>query len=381
MKRLLLLVCALPCLLCAQNAPLKSVLKDKTTIQRMFKSLPASQQSKAVVTYSGADYSLPDSVYTYSDEAKTELIRKTYFSYNDDGLMTEERWININEGDESNASKNEYTYTLKDGKLTVVEIQYWYEDGEWVIAGSKYVNVFKEPDLVNPIELYWYGLEDDEWVEYFKIIAITFDDDNRPIAYEGEGISGSEDGTEEIIKVKWEVSYNKNGLIQGRDWAIEIEGSWIVLIEESWEYNDALLCIKATEVVMGSEKTTTEYKYDEQRNVIHVHYHWISLEDDDYEFINDEYNTNFYPDGTGNEAVLSVQSSVYPNPVSDVLYVTVEGAGEAVITLVSMNGSTVYRQKTSRTVTSIPVQSLAKGYYILTIQAGERTTSNKVIIR
>ena len=35
MKKILLLVCAVPCLLSAQNAAVKNVLKDKPSIQQL----------------------------------------------------------------------------------------------------------------------------------------------------------------------------------------------------------------------------------------------------------------------------------------------------------------------------------------------------------
>ena len=78
---------------------------------------------------------------------------------------------------------------------------------------------------------------------------------------------------------------------------------------------------------------------------------------------------------------VSVQSDIYPNPVSDVLYVTLEGADNAVITLVNMAGSVVLQQKTSHPSTSIPVQSFAKGFYFLTVKTDKGIKTHKVIIR
>ena len=74
-------------------------------------------------------------------------------------------------------------------------------------------------------------------------------------------------------------------------------------------------------------------------------------------------------------------TAVYPNPASEVLYVTIEGAGETLVTLVNLSGSAVFRQTTNQPVLTIPVQSFAKGMYILTIQSGRQMKSHKVIIR
>ncbi|MDR2146835.1 MAG: T9SS type A sorting domain-containing protein, partial [Tannerella sp.] len=92
--------------------------------------------------------------------------------------------------------------------------------------------------------------------------------------------------------------------------------------------------------------------------------------------------TNFYESVIdANEVILSFQSAVYPNPVSDVMNVTVEGADNALITLVNINGSIVFQQKTSRRVTPISVKSLTKGYYFLTVQAGKQMKTYKILIR
>jgi len=73
-------------------------------------------------------------------------------------------------------------------------------------------------------------------------------------------------------------------------------------------------------------------------------------------------------------------STVYPNPTSDVINVSFRSADEAVITLINMNGSVVFRQKTRQPVTTIPIKSLNKGRYLVHIQAGESMETHKIII-
>ena len=94
MKRILLLVCVLPCLLSAQNTKVKIKLKDKTSIQQVLSKSLSAEKLNQVRTLAGINENLPDSVYAYNDEEKTELIRKTHFTYNAEGYPTEEIRIN-----------------------------------------------------------------------------------------------------------------------------------------------------------------------------------------------------------------------------------------------------------------------------------------------
>jgi hypothetical protein len=123
----------------------------------------------------------------------------------------------------------------------------------------------------------------------------------------------------------------------------------------------------------------THYKYDERGNLISMIFRSEFSNGDVYDY--EEYYTNFYPKGTANEVISTIQSAVYPNPATEVLIVSIKGAGEALITLVNMNGSTVFQQNTNQEVTMIPLQSVATGYYILTIKASGQITSHKVIKR
>jgi len=83
---------------------------------------------------------------------------------------------------------------------------------------------------------------------------------------------------------------------------------------------------------------------------------------------------------SGNARIASEKpSAVYPNPTSDVINVTFSGADEAVITLLNMNGSIVFQQTTRNQVTTIPVQSFAKGMYFVTIQAGKSVETYKIM--
>jgi len=85
---------------------------------------------------------------------------------------------------------------------------------------------------------------------------------------------------------------------------------------------------------------------------------------------------------SGNDRIACEKlSTVYPNPASDVINIFINGTEEAAITLLNMNGSVVFQQKTRQPVMSIPVQSFAKGTYFVHIQAGENMETHKIIIK
>jgi hypothetical protein len=332
-------------------------------------------QEQAVSLRAGSENNLPDSIYTYSDKDKKQLIRKTHMKYNADGHKTEERNIAF-WGGSTEESKTEYTYTLKDGKTTMEEIVYWEYDGVWEIAGSKFEYVFAESDLVNFVEMGWYGYDYDtkKWELMQKMTAVEFDASKRPTVYNFEGIGGNEDGTTEIFTARVEVTYNAQGLKS----VFSLWFQSFLVYKEEFFYNGAKQLIKEvyTDYEYGATDTY-EYTYDEKGNKNYKSARF----DDDYTVDYEEYYTNFYGSGSSNETILSIQSSLYPNPASDVLYVSIADADEVFITLVNLTGSVVYQQKTNQPVTAVPVESFAKGYYILTVQADKGVATHKVIIR
>jgi hypothetical protein len=272
--------------------------------------------------------------------------------------------------------KNEFTYTLKDSRIEIDETSYYLDDEEW-IGMEKSVMLFNETDLNNPIEVYDYTFLEGEWELAFKVIATVFDNEERPIRYFGENYD---------LLIDHEVAYNENGLRSSTKTYVAYAPEepqvveYLLDQEAEFTYNNDLKLIKEVfHLYEYDEIITSEYEYDEKGN---LNYEITRSETDNYYSEHELFHTNFYSSGdNANDVSLSFQSSVYPNPASDVMNVTIEGAGNAIITLVNLNGSIVFQQKTSGSVTTISVQSLAKGLYFLTIQSGERTNIHKVIIR
>ena len=63
------------------------------------------------------------------------------------------------------------------------------------------------------------------------------------------------------------------------------------------------------------------------------------------------------------------------------MIVYIENADDAVVTLTNTAGSTVARQKVKNTTTQIPVHSLAKGYYFISVQTYTGVETHKVFIK
>ena len=350
MKKFLLLVCVAPCLLSAQNATVKNMLKDRSFIQQVIRNLPVATPQQ-VVTRAGTESNLLDSVYIYDDKAKTELSEKIIF-----------------------------TYTSKDGKVTMEETRYEQYYSGWE-AYNKIVYVLNESDRNNPIEIYSYDYENGDWMLFVQMKATSFDGAGRPTVYDVEFMFQIEEEGPETTTARMEVSYNTQGLMSSRSIFMatgDLGMPWFEVQIEEYTYDAAGYMIKSVFTYEGIT-SIEEYVNDEYGNPISAQ---VTIIEEGYgEWEYEEYYTNFYPAGNANEVIFSIQSFVYPNPASEVLYVTMEDVGEALVTLVNLSGSVVFQQKTNQPVPAIPVQSFAKGTYILTIQASAGTKSHKVVIR
>ena len=319
MKRILLLLCVLPFLFSAQNATAKNVLKEKMSVQQVLRKNLSAKKLNQVRPLAGINENLPDSVYTFRDEAKTELKSITYYTYNPEGQPTEKLlvYFSISDGvltpDEQ--FKTIYTYTYKnDGKVTVEETVYEFWDDEEVFGEyEKTVNVYNLSDLVNPIEIrtYWWNSEEDDWVMEINFIAVEFDDENRPTVYEMEYTVYDEDDNEISETVRIEVNYNVNGLMSDRSFFTpsgDPDDPWELLMKEEYFYNEDLQKVKSIYTDYYNGYTSTdEYEYDERGNLSQL---LVRYESEDEEDLMEEYYDNYYPededeDGDGDDFAYS----------------------------------------------------------------------------
>ena len=385
MKKTLLLLCVLPCLLSAQNVSV-NVVKEKSFVKQMIKD---SQAVDRVFVYAGPGNNLPDSIYTYYGEGK-RLMSKAAITYDENGRKLQEKGLTDLDYDgiigEDEGYKIDYTYTQKGDLIEEVIIMSFIENGTWIFAG-KNVNVYNNAELNFPIEFYVYDYIEDNWVLDWSTIATELDDKKRPIVCMDSTIH-SESYTSVM---RYNITYNeigKLGLVTTFEKIEETEDEWEPVEKIEYFYNEKGLLTsedhydydydyyEETEDKDWIYEYTTNYAYDEKGNLI------SEVDGDEDGVFGGYYYTNIYlsnPDA--NDVILSVQSKIYPNPVSDVLFVTIENADNAAITLVNAVGRVMIQQKTSSLVTSIPVQSFAKGYYFLIVQTDKGTKTHKVIIQ
>lgn len=375
MKQTLLLLCAIPCLLTAQTVT-KKELKENPFFQQLVKN---PQTSDPMMLRSG-NTNLPDSIYTYSGEEKVlESIEAITYDenerrkevnvkvdLNDDGVITDDEVYKV-----------EYTYTQKEDVLEEEIVGFYNIEDKW-LAFSKVIAQYNTHGNYLDRYEYMYDFENEKWLDGSKWIVEDLDEKGNAIAALDSTLDGDEWTT-----MYWEIKYdaqNRYDTIFSYDYdeiekkkGIAVEKMEFVYGENGKQIENIFYDYKDSEWVYSH---TVEYSYDDKENLISVK----EIEKDG-EIKDSEYYTNIYSSDVSNEKLFSVESAIYPNPVSDVLNVTINGADLAVIKLINANGSIVIQQKVQQSTATIPVSSLPKGYYFLTVQTTQGTKTHKIIIK
>ena len=401
MKKLILFLGVLPYLLSAQNATM-NVIKEKSLANQMTIDRRTEYQSTVtksnrfakklikeiraenrVSTYTNTEINLPDSVYMYEGEEKV-FYGKAYFTFDENGRLAQLRIFFDYNGDGifDEEGIDDYVYTQKGDLIEEDVISSIYTHDKWDYYDRE-VRIYNPSNMDFSIEYYDYYYDEDSWVLDWQEITTEFDDKGRPLV-----IMETTPRLENFAN-RNNITYNERGLISSIiSYRLEDVDKWELNRKTVFYYNEADQATKEAHYYywydtneISDEKVwlfsySIDYEYDEKGN---ENRYCLTEEDGTIEL---SYYTYYYPsDPTGNDVTFSVQSSIYPNPVSDVLYVTLEGADNATITLVNAVGSVLVQQKTNRSVTSIPVQSIAKGYYFLIVQTSKGIKTHTVIIR
>ena len=389
MKKLLLMLFSLSLLLNAQSFSVNAA-KDLSIIKKKIENRKSkSTTNKSAVqafTRAGVNNELPDSIYTYNEYNDEKWLQsKVFYTYNDLGRVKQEiEYNNFDENGEAlSINKTDYEYTIEGDFVTVVAIRSAFDDNEWVYT-FKYIDKYLIDFYDLPLEHFSYVFENGEWVLEGKTTTeIEYDSHNRPIVaivyYE------MWEGELEEFSFRYDITYNEQGLyseiiisnppeIESRSTAEGWERSERIvfkyneqkqLIDEIYSYYDG--------VDTWIEDFTLCYEYDSKGNVVketttysHGHVYITTY-------------VNIYLGENSNDVIVSAKSTVYPNPVSDMLFIKLEGANNALITLVNATGGVVAQQTITGSEASIPVQSLTKGYYFLTIKTDKGTVAHKII--
>ena len=389
MKKTLLILFALPFLLSAQNVTVNA-MKESSFVKQMIKSKKAEN---SVFVYSAVGNNLPDSIYTYDGEEKN-LYSKAAFTYDDAGRVLQEKGVEqIYYGENSSREyKKEYSYTQDGNNIMTEEIYSIIDNGEWVYF-EKLVTVYNSENTYTPMEYNTFDYIEDGWVIDYKYTAVELDDKNRPVAYIDSTFEKSfYSGDVDTSVMRIEVSYNELGqdslytTFHMNEVVLKEIDEWVPLQQIEIVYNENNKFLKQISYEYDYEdevedvdwiyEYTVDFEYDEKGNVISE-----IVSSDEYGMFGAIYYTNIYSISNANDVIFSVKSNIYPNPVSDVLFVSIEGVDKAILTLVNAAGGVVAQQTVSGSVAEIPVQSFAKGNYFLIIKTNQGTKTHKIIIK
>ena len=331
-------------------------------------------------------YETIDSVYTY-EGAEKKLVRVTAYTYGESSEAwnekTQERGLfDINEDgviSDDEEYKVDYTYTRK-GDLFEEEAMWYYKmpDGWSETAKSVIYYYSSDMTIIDNYRIYTY--DEDKWLLAMKRVTTEYNDEKLP-SVQIDSLYFT-DGT--AIVQRTDFLYNEDGrysesiFYEHPDITV-IGGELKITRKTEYFYNEDGKVAKEMNYNHNGEEwcysSTIDYEYDERGNCVSI------ITRDEYNIIDEVYYKYKYSTRDSNEKFFSVQSKAYPNPVSDVLYVTIDGADNAVITLTNIAGSIVAQQKTNQPTTQIPVHSFAKGYYFLTVQTATKTETHKVFIK
>lgn len=384
-KKLLWMLCVLPCLLSAQVTS-KTEMKKKSFMKQMVQQQEFSGNRMSV--YSGSTENRPDTIYIYEGEEKA-LVNKVALVYSESGRIMQELFLADlnNDGlitDDEKSRRSIYQYADIEGIFKKEEFQSQFKDGEWILT-YKVVGYYDSKDMYVPFDYYEYYAEDEQWLLDYKMTAVEFDAEKRPIVLMDSTIIESDTS---VMKI--DLGYNEQGLFNLFTSSVKAdipaEGhEWQLLEKIEFAYNENLKLEKDTHYDYEYDEQKTDmdwvyayeigYTYDEQGNLT------SEIERSESGIRDAIYYTNIYSIPDANDVIPTIQSAIYPNPVSDVLQVTIEGADNAVVTLVNAAGSVVAQHKTTQSVVSIPVHSLAKGYYFLMVRTDKGVKTHKVIVR
>jgi len=349
-------------------------------------------------------YETIDSVYTYEGENRTPVRIAAYTYGGNNGNwneMTQERgMLDINEDGVISDDEEymiDYTYTNKgdwsEEKVLYEEEGLWYyktPDG-WS-AQFKFVLCytfpyktlmrnyqFSDKEVIHNYQLFNY--EEDDWLLAMKRLTVEYNDRNLP-SVQIDSMYYT-DGT--AIAQRIELLYNEDGrcsvsTIYEETDLLALEHDWNASFKTEFFYNREGKVEKEIDYHYSGDEwsysSTTEYKYNDG------HGDCISeIRSNKNGIVSEIYYEYKYSIRGANEHISSVQTKAYPNPVSDVLHVSINGADNATITITNIAGSIVVQQKTNQPITQIPVHSLSGGYYFLTVQTATKTETHKVFIK
>ncbi len=329
--------------------------------------------------------SQPDSIYVYQ-EGSNEVYRISAYTYDSDGRIATEKVYDDTNGDGlmSWEEDYEYSYTRENDNLITEKISYSLYNSvrtpgfKQVIISNSHGNKIEEYN-------YSYSQEEKTWEILSHALSNEFNNKNNPIVVYDTIFQFNEIS-------KYEYTYDANDLPatikeylltnEKKETIIKTaEDHWTLSSDYVYKYNSNGKLLE--EVYTTYEKGevlhiyTKVFAYDKNNDVqteIHTE-NGSEILKLNYTYVYSESPTSITPVKTTNLV------SVYPNPVTDYIYIDIKGAKGATVRLINAFGSLIKYQTVQQQLTTIQVSSLPKGYYILHISTDTGSESHKLIIR
>jgi len=367
MKRFLLMMTLIPCLVIAQKMP----EREKQLSRKWLQNQQSALRSDELVTL--------DSIYNYTDKpgrlshisrftndemSRPEIEMREYYTQEQEpgGLF----------------SKIEYAYK-GNIKEPAVETYYLQNEGKWV-PSRKYETDFNEFGKLAETRAYRYN--EGEWTLDERTTVIEFDGaGNFSVAID----SIFEGGELQIMKL--EFTYTGDNKMASADfhfWEAETE-EWVHLQNNILMYDDHQNLLHDS----ARDKYDTEewspyydifYTYDERNNLI-----------EEYEISHDDFSDshfynrfqNFYSDNlvTANQKIGQSGNLLISIDSSKQLIIDSGTALNSRMTVINITGKQIYQTRLTGGVNTLSLESVPAGLYIIRVDTPEGFKTRKIVLQ
>lgn len=367
MKRFLLMMSLIPCLVIAQKMPERSKLMNWKFMQIQQSAL---RSDELVVL---------DSMYNY--QGKPGVLSQLSRFTNDEMGRPISRMIEYYSWTgEPGASfwKREYEYE-KNLREPSVETYYRLEEDTWIIT-SKDETDFNEFGVL--AETRHYNYEEEEWVLSEKTTVTNFDENGHYVTFIDSIFEGKE-----LQIMKGEVTYSegyKSGIANLYWWNDEIQ-KWQHLQINNLTMDDNMNIIH-DEAFEKYEKDEWSpyydifYMYDERNNLIEENE--ISHDGSGDSFFYNRYQ-HFYSDNliTANQTLTNQHIKIRLENKTQSLTIDLGDATTGVLSVVNLSGKTILQNTLKGQISTTSLQSIPNGIYIIRVYTPQGSKIEKILLQ